>query len=84
MNHRLGHLAKPAPDFRQVDPMLDILWPDSPVATCPEDYFSVHWHGYLLLEAQRAEPLECWEENVGIHPSWMLGVLDEAQHSQLG
>ena len=32
----------------EVDPQLDIIWPDIPVATCPEDYFSVHWHGYLL------------------------------------
>ena len=35
----------------QVDPVLDIIWPESPVATCPEDYFSVHWHGYLLSGA---------------------------------
>ncbi|CAK9003288.1 Titin (Connectin), partial [Durusdinium trenchii] len=38
-------------EYTRVDPQLNIIWPESPVATCPEDYYSVHWHGYLLPKA---------------------------------
>eukprot|EP00438_Fugacium_kawagutii_P008206 Skav229049 [mRNA] locus=scaffold2828:85534:90958:+ [translate_table: standard] len=62
-----------------VDPMLDILWPDSPVATCPEDYFSVHWHGYLLPKATGLHSIRIEADKgarVMIHDEWVIDEID--------
>ena len=38
-------------EFTQVDPVLALEWPAEPVVSCPEDYWSARWYGYLLPKA---------------------------------
>ena len=43
-------------EFTQVDPVLNLEWPGSPALSCPEDYWSVVWYGYML---PKAPPSRC-------------------------
>jgi hypothetical protein len=42
------HQGLPLSEYTRVDPQMDFLWTGTPVLTCPADYFSVRWYGYLL------------------------------------
>ena len=66
-------------EYTRVDPVLDIIWPESPVATCPEDYFSVHWHGYLLPKATGLHSIRIEADKgarVMVNSTWIIDEID--------
>lgn len=53
----LRHQGEALAEFTRIDPAVDFMWTGQPVETCPDDYFSARWYGYLLPKATAAAGL---------------------------
>ena len=66
-------------EYTQVDPNIDFFWTDSPVATCPEDYWSVAWYGFLLPKASGIHTLRVEADRgvkVLVGDDWVIDYLE--------
>jgi hypothetical protein len=65
-------------EYTRVDPAIDFFWTGVPVLSCPEDYFSIRWYGYLLPKASGIHNLRVEADSgtrIMIGSSWIIDEL---------
>ncbi|CAE8682347.1 unnamed protein product [Polarella glacialis] len=73
------HQGQPLFEYTRVDPVLDIIWPGRPVDSCPEDYFSIRWTGYLLPRTTGLHTIRIEADRgarVKVGEAWIIDELD--------